>query len=170
MGRVSRFKKIKQCDPFAKKRPVVVDPKYDQPPPADEGGDAFDLAGDGIDDFTDAAGWTESAPTPRAASEPSAAAVAAAALAATAVIAATAAARTGSGAAEGALSKRSLKRQRLLAAATETPASQMTQAQHAFQEDLRMSKMINRISRDGTGVKKVRPPGFLASIFASCLA
>jgi hypothetical protein len=32
MGRVSRYKKLKSCDPFAKKKAVVVDPKYDQEP------------------------------------------------------------------------------------------------------------------------------------------
>lgn len=50
MGRVSRFKKIKQCDPFAKKRPVVIDPKYDQPPKHDEIDDD-ECFGDGVEEF-----------------------------------------------------------------------------------------------------------------------
>jgi hypothetical protein len=32
MGRVRRYKKLKSCDPFAKKKPVVEDPRFNQVP------------------------------------------------------------------------------------------------------------------------------------------
>ena len=46
MGRVRRYKKLKSCDPFAKRRKSEVDEKYDQPPSDIED----DFEGDGQDD------------------------------------------------------------------------------------------------------------------------
>mmetsp|Transcript_268 Transcript_268/g.497 ORF Transcript_268/g.497 Transcript_268/m.497 type:complete len:449 (+) Transcript_268:16-1362(+) len=69
MGRVSRYKKLKSCDPFAKKKPVVVDPKYDQEPVNDDFGEWSDNEIDGIDEQSKYTGnvWKEaSIPPPEA--------------------------------------------------------------------------------------------------------